>query len=154
MNVTMHTGWSTGGCFSHTNAAGVWNRSLIWDHIPYVTSRHVKWVHQFQSMARPQVAYGGDGLQMWRVAANIFEKIRGQPTRCGPPFRMLGVGLTTHYHKQLFCYEMLYRTLDLDPLYKWRKQRKTEAKFLEKLCGVVQIGLIWLTKRTRLLWTC
>jgi hypothetical protein len=32
---------------------------------------HVKWVH---CMARPQVADGGDGLQIWRVAANILNK--------------------------------------------------------------------------------
>jgi hypothetical protein len=27
-----------------------------------------------RGMARPQVADGGDGLQMWKVAANILNK--------------------------------------------------------------------------------
>jgi hypothetical protein len=35
---------------------------------------HVKWVPCHHGMARPQVADGGDGLQIWRVAANIFNK--------------------------------------------------------------------------------
>jgi hypothetical protein len=41
-----------------------------------VTSRgsygHVKWVPGQHGMARPQVADGGDGLRIWRVAANIL----------------------------------------------------------------------------------
>jgi hypothetical protein len=48
-------------------------------------------------MARPQVADGGDGLQIWRVAANILNK---QPTRGGPPAWGLGVGLTTPHRKK------------------------------------------------------
>jgi hypothetical protein len=35
---------------------------------------HVKWVPCHHGMARPQVADGGDGLQIWRVAANILNK--------------------------------------------------------------------------------
>jgi hypothetical protein len=34
----------------------------------------VKWVRCHYGMARPQVADGGDGLQIWRVAANILNK--------------------------------------------------------------------------------
>jgi hypothetical protein len=34
----------------------------------------VKWVPCHHGMARPQVADGGDGLQVWRVAANILNK--------------------------------------------------------------------------------
>jgi hypothetical protein len=37
-------------------------------------SRHVRWVPCHHGMARPQVADGGNGLEMWRVAANIFNK--------------------------------------------------------------------------------
>jgi hypothetical protein len=33
-----------------------------------------KWVPCHHGMARPQVADGGDGLQIWRVAANILNK--------------------------------------------------------------------------------
>jgi hypothetical protein len=35
---------------------------------------HVKWFPCHHGMARPQVADGGDGLQIWRVAANILNK--------------------------------------------------------------------------------
>jgi hypothetical protein len=52
-------------------------------------------------MARPQVADGGYALQIWRVAANILNKRRGQPTRGGPPAWGLGVGLTTHHKNKL-----------------------------------------------------
>jgi hypothetical protein len=37
-------------------------------------SFHVKWVPCHHSMARPQVADVGDGLQIWREAANILNK--------------------------------------------------------------------------------
>jgi hypothetical protein len=37
-------------------------------------SNHVKWVPCHHGVARPQVADGGDGLQIWRVAANILNK--------------------------------------------------------------------------------
>jgi hypothetical protein len=39
----------------------------------YVT-RHVKCVQCYNGMARPRVADRGDGLQIWRVAANILNK--------------------------------------------------------------------------------
>jgi hypothetical protein len=35
---------------------------------------HVRWVPCHHSMALSQVAGGGDGLQIWRVAANILTK--------------------------------------------------------------------------------
>jgi hypothetical protein len=35
---------------------------------------HVKYIHCHHGMACPQAADGGDGLQIWRVAANIFNK--------------------------------------------------------------------------------
>jgi hypothetical protein len=51
-------------------------------------------------MARPQVADGGDALKVWRVAANILNKSRGEPTKSGPPAWGLGVGLTTPHRKK------------------------------------------------------
>jgi hypothetical protein len=36
--------------------------------------RHARWAPCHHGMARPQVAHGGDGLQMWRVAASILNK--------------------------------------------------------------------------------
>jgi hypothetical protein len=35
---------------------------------------HVKWVHYHHGMARPRVADRGDGLQIWKVAANMLNK--------------------------------------------------------------------------------
>jgi hypothetical protein len=49
-------------------------------------------------MARPQVADGGDALQVSRVAANVLNK---QPTRGGPPAWGLGVGLTTPHRRKI-----------------------------------------------------
>jgi hypothetical protein len=40
----------------------------------HIVSRNVKWVHCHHGMARPRVAGRGDGLQIWRVAANILNK--------------------------------------------------------------------------------
>jgi hypothetical protein len=37
-------------------------------------SSYVKWVPCHHGMARPQVADGGDELQIWRAAANILNK--------------------------------------------------------------------------------
>jgi hypothetical protein len=50
-------------------------------------------------MARPQVANGGDGLQAWRVAANILNKQSRTAGRGGPSAWRLGVGLTTPHLK-------------------------------------------------------
>jgi hypothetical protein len=35
---------------------------------------HVKWVQFHHSMVRPRVVDRGDGLQIWRVDANILNK--------------------------------------------------------------------------------
>jgi hypothetical protein len=50
-------------------------------------------------MARPQVADGGDGLQIWRVAANILNKQSRIAERGVPPAWVFGIGLTTPYRK-------------------------------------------------------
>jgi hypothetical protein len=47
-------------------------------------------------MAYPQVADGGDGFHIWRLAENILNKPKGG----GPPARGCGVGLTTPYSKK------------------------------------------------------
>jgi hypothetical protein len=33
-----------------------------------------RWGPRYHGVARPQVADGGDGLQIWRIAANILNK--------------------------------------------------------------------------------
>jgi hypothetical protein len=53
-----------------------------------------------------------EGLQIWRVAANILS--RGQPIRVvGPPASVLGVWLMTPYRKNFTCYEMFQSVSDL-----------------------------------------
>jgi hypothetical protein len=50
-------------------------------------------------MARPQVADGGDGLQIWRVAANILNK-QSRTADWGRSSSMgVGRGLTNHHLK-------------------------------------------------------
>jgi hypothetical protein len=49
-----------------------------------------KWVPCHHGMAHPQVADGGEGLQIWRVAANILNK-QSQTADKGWP-SSLGVG--------------------------------------------------------------
>jgi hypothetical protein len=55
-------------------------------------------------MARPQVADGGNSLQIWRVAANILNK-QSWISAGGPPAWGLSVGLTTPPRKKLSSYE-------------------------------------------------
>jgi hypothetical protein len=42
-----------------------------------------------------------NGLQIWRVAVNILNNNRGQPTRGGPPAWGLGEVVTAPYCKKL-----------------------------------------------------
>jgi hypothetical protein len=44
----------------------------FWNMLCFIS--HVKWVPCHHSMVRPQVVDGGDGLQIWRLAANILNK--------------------------------------------------------------------------------
>jgi hypothetical protein len=57
-------------------------------------------------MARPHVADGGEGLQIWRVAANILNKQSLTVDKGWPPAWYLGAGLTTLPLKNLACYKM------------------------------------------------
>ena len=50
-------------------------------------------------MAHPQVADRGDGLQIWRVAANIEYSV-ADSHRGGPPAWVLVEGLTTPHRKK------------------------------------------------------
>jgi hypothetical protein len=50
-------------------------------------------------MALPQVADGGDGVQIERVVANILNMQSRQPKRGGPPASMLHVRLTNPCRK-------------------------------------------------------
>jgi hypothetical protein len=70
------------------------------------TSReiHVNWVPC--RMARPQVAERGEGLQIWRVAANILNKQLRTADRGDPPTWGLGRGITTPTVKHYICCEV------------------------------------------------
>jgi hypothetical protein len=52
------------------------------------------------SLLKPQVADGGDGLQIWRVAANIlYKQLRTAEKGC-PSSLEVGEGVTTQHHKK------------------------------------------------------
>jgi hypothetical protein len=53
-------------------------------------------------MARPQVADGGNGFQIWRVAANILNKQLRTADKGDPPVSGLGMELTSNKYA---CYE-------------------------------------------------
>jgi hypothetical protein len=63
---------------------------------------------------RPQVADGGDGLQIWRTAANVSYKQSRTADKGWSPG--LGVGRGAKTRKKSFCYEMLHRASDLDDM--------------------------------------
>jgi hypothetical protein len=63
-------------------------------------------------MARPQVADGGNGLQIWRVAANILNKQSRTADKGWSS--SLGVGLTTPHRKKLSSYENSQEASDMD----------------------------------------
>jgi hypothetical protein len=52
-------------------------------------------------MARPQVADGGGGLQIWRVAVNILNKQPRTADKGWCSSLRMGVGLTTHSKNKL-----------------------------------------------------
>jgi hypothetical protein len=72
---------------------------------------HVRWVPRHQGMARPQVADGGDALQVWRVAANILNKQSRTADKGGPPAWGLGVGPTTPHPKKISLLRKIRRSL-------------------------------------------
>jgi hypothetical protein len=74
--------------------------SLLHSHVNSIRC-HVRWVLCHHDMARPQVADGGDALQVWRVGANILNKQSWITDRSVPPNCVLGVRLTTPHCKKL-----------------------------------------------------
>jgi len=61
----------------------------------------------------PWVADGGDGLQVWRVAASVLNK-QSQTIARGVPSWGLGERLTASHCKKPSRYEVLHRILELD----------------------------------------
>jgi hypothetical protein len=60
---------------------------------------HVRWVPCHHGMARSQVADGEDGLQIWRVAANLLNKQSRTADKGWSSSWGLGMGLKTPLHK-------------------------------------------------------
>jgi hypothetical protein len=58
------------------------------------------WVLCHHGVARPQVADGGNGLQIWRVAANILNKQSRTVDKGLSSSLGLGVGLRTPHRKK------------------------------------------------------
>jgi hypothetical protein len=62
-----------------------WSVSVVDKYFNVTTSsNHVKLDLCHHGMVRPRVADRGDGLQIWRVAANIFNKQSRTADRGGP----------------------------------------------------------------------
>jgi hypothetical protein len=83
-------------------------------------------------LPRPLVA-DGDGLQIWRVAANVLNKHWRTADKGWSPYCGLGGGLTTPQSKKkkkTARYEMLYRTLDSDVYF------ETKMDLREMGCGL------------------
>jgi hypothetical protein len=67
-------------------------------------------------MARPQIADGGDGLQIWRVAANISKQSRTADT--GWSFSLeVECGTNNSSRKTQPCCEIVNRASDLAGFY-------------------------------------
>jgi hypothetical protein len=62
-------------------------------------------------MGRPQVADGGNGLQIWRVAANILNKQSWIADKGWSSSLGLGVGLTTPHRKIIILLRKFTRSL-------------------------------------------
>jgi hypothetical protein len=57
-------------------------------------------------MAHHQVADGGYGTQIWRVAANVLNKHAQTANKSDPPMHRMGESLTTPHHKKPACYKI------------------------------------------------
>jgi hypothetical protein len=70
---------------------------------------HVKWVPYHHGMACPRVADRGDGLQIWRVAANILNK---QSRTADRAFQLMGwAGANNPHRKTLYLLRSVYKGL-------------------------------------------
>jgi hypothetical protein len=65
----------------------------------FIRKVHVKWLLGHRCIAHPQVADGGDSLQIWRVAAYILSKQSRTADRGWSSSFGFGGGLTTPHSK-------------------------------------------------------
>jgi hypothetical protein len=91
-------------------------------------THRVKWVPCHHGMARPQVADRGDGLQIWRVAANILNKQWRTADRGW--FSSLGVWWTANnpQHKNLIVANYLQAPRKWQDCLARHEHRKTDMR--------------------------
>jgi len=65
-------------------------------------------------MTRHELADGGNGLQVWRVTANILNKQLRTSDKGGPLPWMPDEAVTIPNRKKLPCYETFHTASDLD----------------------------------------
>jgi len=75
--------------------------------------------HILQCYVRPRVKDGGDGLQIWRVAANILNN----------QSRTVDKGLISPHWESSSCYGLLHSASDLDGPLERPRQRKINMIF-------------------------
>jgi hypothetical protein len=68
-------------------------------------SKHVRWVPCHHGMARPQIADGGNGFEIWRVAANILNKQSRTADKGWSSCLGVECFLTTPHRKTFSCYD-------------------------------------------------
>jgi hypothetical protein len=79
--------------------------------LPTVMQSHVKRVPCYHSMACPQVADRGDGLQIWSVAANILNKQSWTVNRGWPSSLGVGQGANSPPTIKLYVLQSIYKGL-------------------------------------------
>jgi hypothetical protein len=76
-----------------------------------IKAYHIKWVHCHHGMVRPRVADRGDGLQIWRVAANILNKQSRTADSGWSSSLGVGRGLTTLRRKTQYLLRITTHSL-------------------------------------------
>jgi hypothetical protein len=89
---------------------------------------HVRWVPCHHSMACPQVANGGNTLQVWRVAVNILNKQSRTADKGWPS--SLGVGRGAN---------SILRYRSLGYRYKQSGELEDQYRFLKRMSGIMRL---------------
>jgi hypothetical protein len=83
-------------------------------YIIFIITVIPKWVPCHRGMARPQVADGGDALQLWVVAANILNKQLLKADKRWSSCLWAGCGANSFSPYKKACYENVQEALDVD----------------------------------------
>jgi hypothetical protein len=98
-------------------------RNKVPNFIVFDLPCHVKWVPCHHGMARPRVADSGDGLQIWRVAANMLNK-QARDNRQGEALQLGGWAGANNPStvKKLYMLRSIYNRLGTGRIL-WHDQR-------------------------------